>query len=105
MEERFSMSYNQAYPRAPRGWTSSEFNSRLGLTQCHCATAPETFRLLFLVVRAALRIETLKAGRSGAYFPCQLEDGGQQSVRLERLAQHSRRPLEGRVGELFMAVC
>jgi hypothetical protein len=36
MEEMFSMSYNQAYPRVPRvprvprGWTSSEFNSRLG---------------------------------------------------------------------------
>jgi hypothetical protein len=34
MEERFSISYNQAYPRiprVPRGWASSEFNSRLGL--------------------------------------------------------------------------
>jgi hypothetical protein len=32
MEERFRISYNQAYPRVPRGWTSSEFNSRLGLS-------------------------------------------------------------------------
>jgi len=32
MEERFSISYNQAYPRvprAPRGLASSEFSSRL----------------------------------------------------------------------------
>jgi hypothetical protein len=36
MKERFSMTYNQAYPRVsryPRGWTSSEFNSRQGLTE------------------------------------------------------------------------
>jgi hypothetical protein len=33
MEERFSISYNQAYPRVPRCWASSEFNSRLGLTK------------------------------------------------------------------------
>ena len=36
MGERFSISYNQAYPcdpRVPRGWASSEFNSILGLTE------------------------------------------------------------------------
>ena len=32
MEEKFSISYNQADPRDPRGWTASEFNSKLGLT-------------------------------------------------------------------------
>jgi len=35
MEEKFSMSYNQAHPRdprVPRGLASSEFNSRLGFT-------------------------------------------------------------------------
>src|SRR5215831_16289533 len=61
--------------------------------------------LLFLIVRAGLRLETLKAGRTGAYFSSKFEDGGQQPVGLERLAQHARRPLEGGVGELVMAVC
>lgn len=36
MEVRFSISFNQAYPRVPsvpRGWSSFEFKSRLGLSQ------------------------------------------------------------------------
>lgn len=40
MEEKFSISYNQADPRDPRGWTSSEFNSRLGLTEIWSVVAP-----------------------------------------------------------------
>jgi hypothetical protein len=32
MGERFSISYSQAYPLDPRGWASSEFNSRQGLS-------------------------------------------------------------------------
>jgi hypothetical protein len=31
MEVRFYISYNQAYPRVPSGWTSSEFNIKSGI--------------------------------------------------------------------------
>src|SRR5262245_32471104 len=58
MEERFSISYKQAYPRVPRvpsGLVSSEFNSRLGLTQGATMKARSRIFLLTLFLIVGLR--------------------------------------------------
>jgi hypothetical protein len=98
MEERVSTSYNQAYPRvprAPRGWASSDFNSRLGLTYLGRGATAEFSRGFKHIVFTQILHESrgLFSARE-----CGRQPLDKERIEINRPAMANCRPFHGLAG-------